>query len=247
MDGRSLQWTNLRVKADQDWTTHHVTFNSLQNSEVRIYFGVWAGHRGDLWWDDARIEECGPVNLLRRPGAPLTIRRENGAPLVEGRDFEKLHDPLMGTKPWPGEYTAWHEPPTIRTRKLPDGTRLLVSYFHPHIIYDGQVCACVEEPAFRDLLEDEARRITKLWTAKSHFMSHDEWRVLGWDESCRRSGRSPAEIAAANVRLCTDLLQKLAPDTRTLVWNDMFDPHHNARDEYYLVSRALSSPIQKPL
>jgi hypothetical protein len=30
-DGRQLQWTNLKVAADQDWTRHDVTFNSLDS------------------------------------------------------------------------------------------------------------------------------------------------------------------------------------------------------------------------
>ena len=40
-DGRSLNWTNLGVKRTQDWTTHHVTFNSLDNTDVTLYLGVW--------------------------------------------------------------------------------------------------------------------------------------------------------------------------------------------------------------
>lgn len=237
--GKSLQWTNLDVKPDQEWTTHHVTFNSLENTGIGLYFGVWGGHRGDLWWDDATIAECGPVNLLRRPGAPLTIRRENGATLKEGADYDPPADPLLGTRPWPGEFTAWHEAPVIATRGLADGTRLRVSYFHPHVIDDGQVCACVEEPAFQRLLDDQARRVAKLWNADSHLMGHDEWRVLGWDESCRKSGRTPGRIAADNLRFCTRLLREAAPGARVLVWSDMFDPHHNAVNDYYLVNGPL--------
>jgi len=243
-DGKSLQWTNLGVKPDQEWTTHHVTFNSLGNDEINLYFGIWGEHRGDVWWDDAAIGECGLVNLLRRPGAPLTIHSENGAMLKEGGDYDAPADPLLGTKPWPGEFTAWHDAPDITTHGLADGTRLRVSYFHPHIIYDGQVCACVGEPAFQNLLEDQAKRVTRLWGAKSHMMSHDEWRVIGWDDSCRKSGRTPGRIAAENLRFCTNLLRKAAPGTRTLVWSDMFDPHHNAVADYYLANGPLTESWQ---
>ncbi len=239
-DGRSLQWTNLRVGPDDDWSTHHVTFNSLGNERIALYFGVWGGHRGDLWWDDAAIEECGLVNLLRRPGAPLAVRTEEGTPLAEGRDFEPVTDPLLGTRPWPGEFTAWHQPPPLRTPRLTDGARLRVSFHHPHIIYDGQVCGCVEEPAFRALLADQARRVATLWHARAHLMSHDEWRVLGWDPSCLATRRTPGQIAAANARFCTGLLRQAVPGGRILVWSDMFDPHHNAVDNYYLVNGSLA-------
>ena len=35
------------------------------------------------------------------------------------------------------------------------------------------------------------------------------------------------------------LLRNAAPDARILVWSDMFDPHHNAIDNYYLVNGSL--------
>lgn len=236
-DGRSLQWTTIKVPPDQNWTRYDVTFNSLENHEIGLYFGIWGGHQGDVWWDDAMIGECGPVNLLRRPGAPLRISTEDGKPFKEGIDYDAPADPLLGTKPWPGEYTPWHEPPSIRIHGLAEGTRLKVSYFHAHIIYDGQVCACVGEPAFQSLLEDQARRIHAEFRPNSFFMSHDEWRVIGWDESCAK--RSPGRIAADNLRFCTDLLRKTAPTSRILVWSDMFDPHHNAVKQYYLANGSL--------
>ncbi|MBN8458483.1 MAG: hypothetical protein J0M04_11665 [Verrucomicrobia bacterium] len=239
-DGTNLQWTNSGVKPDQEWTTHHVTFNSLSNTSATLYFGVWGGHQGDIWWDDASIRECGPVNLLRRPGTPLAVRIANGRELKEGTDFEPLKDPLLGIHPWPGEYTAWHEPPSLKTRGIPDGTRLLVSYFHPHIIYDGQVCVCPSEPATMRLLEDQANRIGKLWGAQTHMMSHDEWRVLGWDDACKSRHLTPGQIAAADARACASILKRTAPGARIAVWSDMFDPFHNATDRYYLVNGTLS-------
>ena len=238
-DGTSLQWTSIHADADQDWKQYDVTFNSLESDEVGIYFGVWGGHRGTLWWDDAKIEECGPVNLLRRAGAPLVIRQEDGTALVEGKDFEKLADPDMGTKPWSGEYTAWHEPPAIKVKGLKEDELLKVSYYHTHIIQDGQVCGCVEEPAFQELLRDQAGRVPALWESRTHLMSHDEWRLMGWDESCRKSGLTPGGIAAKNLRFCTGLLKEKVPGGRILVWSDMFDPHHNAVKDYYLVKGSL--------
>ena len=106
---------------------------------------------------------------------------------------------------------AISNPSLIRMYGIADGTRLRVSYYHPHIIYDGQVCICAEEPATLEILRDQARRVAELWGADSYHMSHDERQVLGWDESCRKSGRSSAEIAAHNLKFCTDLLRKTAP------------------------------------
>ncbi|MEO6739549.1 MAG: hypothetical protein ABIP20_04805, partial [Chthoniobacteraceae bacterium] len=154
--GVQLNHTFVHEKPTQDWQTHHITFNSLDHSEVQLYFGVWGGHRGTIWWSEPRIEECGLVNMIRRPGAPLTVKSEAGRVLKEGADFDPVADPKLGSVPYAGEYEPWHEPPNLRTHGLADRTRLRVSFFHPHIVYEGQVCACVSEPSFNALLKRQA-------------------------------------------------------------------------------------------
>lgn len=81
---------------------HHITFNSLANTEVQLFFGVWGGHEGTIWWRDPGIEECGLVNLLRRPGAPLVVKTEDGKLLTEGVDYEPVSNPRTGTVPYAG-------------------------------------------------------------------------------------------------------------------------------------------------
>jgi hypothetical protein len=236
--GVSLQWTNLGVKKTQDWKTHHVTFNSLNNSEVAVYLGSWGSAKGTLQWRNWKIEEVGLMNVLRRPGAPLVVKAGDKA-LEEGKDFEAVKDPAGGTKPWPGEWEVWHESPAIKTKGLADGTQLRVSWYHPHIIYDGQVTCCPSEPGLVKALEDQAGRMKKLWgeSAGGWMMSHDEVRCLNQDASCLATGKTPGQILADNVRLCTKLLE----GKPTYVWNDMFDPHHNAvKGPYYLVNGDLS-------
>jgi len=133
-----------------------------------------------------------------------------------------------------------YAPNVARVKGVPDGELLKVSYYHTHVIYDGQVGACVEEPAFQEILRDQAVRLPALWGSRSHLMAHDEWRIMGWDESCVKSKLTPGGIAAKNVRFCSGLLEKSAPGGRILVWNDMFDPHHNAVKDYYLVNGTLA-------
>ena len=237
--GRSLQQADLGVAPSQDWKEHDVVFNSLEASEVGVYLGCWGGETGSLWWDDAVLEEAGPVNIVRRPGAPLHVRREGGAELVEGEDFEPLADPRMGTVPWKGGFEKWHAPPGIRAR-LPDGTRLRVSYFHAVTVGDGQVMVCPSEPKTVELLRDEARRVHAAWGARSYFMSHDEVRVLNWDDSCAKRKLTAGAILADNVKECAAILRAVNPGGRIFVWSDMFDPHHNAvKDYYYLVRDSL--------
>jgi hypothetical protein len=42
------------------------------------------------------------------------------------------------------------------------------------------------------------------------------------------------------VRACIRLLREVNPGGNIYVWSDMFDPHHNARTNYYLVRGDLS-------
>jgi hypothetical protein len=236
---RGLQWQNLGVKHTQDWTEHDVVFNSLDHKDVTLYFGVWGvpakAAAGSLQWKDWTIEEAGLVNVLRRPGTPVVVKTEEGKPLVEGTDYEKIVDPRMGNVPWPGEYRSWHEVPSIKVigGTVKDGTKLRVSWYHPALIYDEQVCACINEPKTMELLADQAKRVKALFDAPAYMMSHDEFRVLGWDESCMQRHQTPGQMLADNVRRCRELLQP----QKAYVWNDMFDPYHNAVEgPYYLVN-----------
>ena len=233
-DGSQLNYTYLNVKPTQDWTQEHITFNSLDHKEVLAYFGVWSGHKGTIWWKNPSIEECGLVNVLRRPGTPLVVKTEDGRLLKEGVDYDPVVDPKMGTVPYGGEYEPWHEPPSIHVNDIADGTRLSVSFYHPHIIYAGQVSACVSEPAFMDLLNRQAHDVTKLWHASSYMMGHDEWRVMNWCDACLQRHLSAGQMAAQNVGACTKMLNEIAPGARAFVWSDMFDPFHNAVPHYYL-------------
>ncbi|OAI53863.1 hypothetical protein AYO47_00650 [Planctomyces sp. SCGC AG-212-M04] len=237
--GKSLQWANLGVKPTQDWKEHHVIFNSQDKDLVTLYFGVWGAESGDLWWDDVAVEEVAFVNLVRRNGCPLVVKDASGKTLNEGTDFERLIDPLMGTKPYGGEYTVYHQPPSLKM-KLADGTKLKVSYSHAMTVYDGQAMICPSEPKTYDLLRDQMRRMHELWGSKRYMMQHDEIRVLNQCEACRARGLTPGQILADNVRQCLKIAREVAPNSRFYVWNDMFDPYHNAvPGPYYLVNGSL--------
>lgn len=241
--GRALNYNHLGAKPTQDWTTHHVVFNSLENTEANLYLGCWGGQSGSLWWDDAKLEEVGLLNVVRRPGAPLTVKREGGAVLAEGKDFEPVRDPLMGIKPWAGAYDIYHEPPVIRTA-LPDGARLRVSYHHAVTIHDDQAMICPSEPRTVELLGDQAKRMHAAWGAKGYLMSHDEIRVLNWCAACQQRNLDAGAILADNVRNCIRILKEVNPGGRIYVWSDMFDPHHNAHKDYYLVRGDLTGSWQ---
>ena len=239
---RALNCNSLGAKPTQDWTTHHVVFNSLDHAEASLYLGCWGGGTGSLWFSDAKLEEVGLLNLVRRAGAPLVVEIEQGRGLIEGRDFEKLADPRMGNKPWNGSYDIYHEPPVIKT-SLPNGTRLRVSYYHAVTVYDDQAMICPSEAKTLELLRDQAKRMHAAWGAKGYMMSHDEIRVLNWCDACQRRHLDAGALLADNVKMCIQILRDPAvagPAVRLYVWSDMFDPHHNAHKDYYQVRGDLT-------
>ena len=229
-DGKPLSYSKIKVKPTQDWTEHHVVFDSLENNSVSIYMGVWGDSVGTLQWKDWKIEEVGLLNVLRRDGTPCVVQG-----LTEGKDYQPIKDPLMGNQPWSGQYEIWHQPPAIKT-PLPDGTRLRVSWYFPAVINDEQVAICPSEPKTMQLLADEAKRVNQAFAPAGLMMSHDEFRVLNQDKSCLDRHLTPGQILADNVRQCTQLLQ----GRDVYAWSDMFDPYHNAVDSYYLVNGSYS-------
>ena len=237
---RSLNFNHLGTKPTQDWTIHHVVFNSLDHREASLYLGCWGGGTGALWFDDVKLAEVGLLNVIRRPGAPLRVRRDSGEPLKEGEDFEDIKDPLMGNRPWNGAYDVWHEPPVVRTR-LPDGTRLRISFYHVATVYDDQAMICPSEPRTVELLRDQARRMHAAWQSRGYMMSHDEIRVFNWCDACQRRDLDAGALLADNVRTCIRILRETNPGGRIYVWSDMFDPNHNAQGDYYLVRGNLAN------
>ncbi len=229
-DGKSLCFTGLRVAKTQDWKTHHIVFDSLDHKEVSLYLGVWGDATGSLSWRNWRIEEAGPVNILRRAGTPCVVEGQ-----VEGKDYDPIVDPKSGRVPWGGEYDVWHDAPKIITH-LPEGTRLRISWYFPAIIGDGQVGACPSDDKVYELMADEVKRLRAAWAPRGIMMSHDEIRALNQDEGCAARKLTPGELLADNVRRCVKLLE----GGEVYVWSDMFDPFHNAHDDYYLVRGDLA-------
>lgn len=239
--GQSLSYRLLPIKRTMDWTSFDITFNTLDNTELNFYLGVWGGKNGTIWWDDVVIEPGGFVNLVRRPGAPLRLTSlEGGVTYVEGKDVEPISDPKTGRAQWPGDYDFWHQPPSVKILdggKLRPGAKVKADYFHTSLIYDGQAMACMGEPKTRQLLLDQIKQVHKYLQPDGYMLSHDEIRMTGWDESCSATKKSPSELLAQNVADCISMVHTEDPGKPVYAWSDMFDPEHNAAKDgfYYLV------------
>jgi hypothetical protein len=243
--GRSLTFQEGGIESTQDWTELDVVFNSLDQSTVNLYAGYWGEGSGKFWIDDLRLEELSLVNVLRRRGCPLSVRGIDGrTTYVEGRDFEPVVDAKLGNNPFPGEFEFGHEGPKIRLTarsRISAGEHLRVSWYHPILTHGSQIMCCLSEPKLQAVLLDQARRVNALFHPKTFFMSHDEIRFANWCQACQDRKQSPGQLLAANARDCLAILKRLNPRARVVIWSDMFDPYHNAVDQYYLVNGSLKN------
>ena len=233
---QSLSFQTFHVERSQDWKRYDLVFNSLDAQAGMIYVGSWSGKTGRLWWDDLQVEEIGLVNVLRRPGCPVTVRGEDGTTYEEGRDYERIVDPSF--HPW----QAYHEQPRIKLRsgtRIAEGARLRVSYYHPLIVYEDRLTGCISEPRIFEDWEKEVKEANELLHPAAFFMSHDEMRVMNQCALCQSKHLTPGELLAWNVRKAAQIIREVRPDAEIWVWNDMFDPMHNAVDHFYAVNGTL--------
>jgi len=240
--GRPLNYPLCRLEPDADWRRITAIFNSLDNTRVEIRLTVHQP-RGALWLDTVDLEEIGLLNVVRRPGCPLSVRGEDGTLYQEGRDYEPVADPLLGRVPVLGAYDEDHSAPdgirlTASTRIGPHA-RLRVSYYSCPVVYGGRVTQCLTEPATYEIMEREVRRVNRLLSPRMFLMSHDEMRVVNQCAACRARGLTAGALLADNVRRCARIVKDVSPGASPAVWSDMFDPQHNARNSYYLVADSL--------
>lgn len=228
---RALAPRKFRLRSTEEWTRISVMFNSMEFETVRLYAGVWGGRAGRLWLDDWRLEELGPVQVLRRPGTPITLANEDGTEVYEpGRDFSVPDDP---------QFSAYRSdrPPLVfrrpRDSRIRDGQRLQAGWYHPMVIYESQVTVCMGEPALYEFAREEAEALAQLVRPRRVLLNMDEVRMGGTCRACE--GRDMAELLGLCARRLADTLRKYLPGVELYIWSDMFDPHHNARADYYLV------------
>ncbi len=228
---RELAPRSFNLPATTDWRKLTMLFNSLGCDKVRLYAGLWGGKAGKVWLDDWTLEEVGPMNVLHRPGTPVTVRSEDGAvTYAEGRDYE----PLQSANLRPGRDEAEALPlKLLPGGRIQEGARLRVSWYHSMIIHDGQVTVCMGEPALYDFFDHEARLLAERLHPGRVLLNMDEIRMGGTCRACR--GKNTGELLGRCITREVESIRKYSPNAQVYIWSDMLDPNHNAHGDYYLV------------
>ncbi len=240
-DTRRLQFLDPVLPTTTDWRKVTVGFNSWGYDEVEISPRAIGGKTGRIWLDDLRIEEVGLVNLLRRPGAPLTVSGEHTGTLYEeGVDFAQVEDDKL-------DFLWDHDGPPITIlpgSRIRDGERLRVSYYHGVSVNRRQVSICMSEPEVYDIWRTQVGLIEKRLAPRKYFLSMDEVRAGGSCKACQDRNSTMGEIFGDCITRQFNLIREANPGAQVFVWSDQLDPNHNAGERtgkfYYLVDGSFS-------
>ena len=230
---RSLAPFEPAMQATSDWRKLTLLFNSLQFDHVKIYAGLWGGKEGKVWLDDLRLEEVGPVNVLRRPGTPVVVRSEDGKTVFEeGKDYAPLSEPKLRLA------RPDHDAPALQLLpggRIHDGERLRVSWYHAVAINAGQVTICMSEPKVYEIWRTVAKSLAQHLGAKKFLLSMDEIRAGGSCAACKARHMTMGEILGDCITKQVAILREASPGADVWCWSDMLDPNHNAHGDYFMV------------
>ncbi|MBA3708669.1 MAG: carbohydrate binding domain-containing protein [Planctomycetes bacterium] len=239
---QGLAYHSLGIEATQDWKRIDIPFNTLDSTEVTFRFGSWGGQTGKLWVDDISLVPGGFVNLIRRDALPFTITSADGkTTYTEGKDVADAKDPKLGMGRWPGDFQEWYEQPVVRVpagSRLKEGDRVLASYSHAMIVLGYSVFTCMNEPKVWPLIKRNLHEMHTVLQPDGYIIVHDELRHQGWDETCKKSGKTMEKTLSDHFAACVAMVRAEDPGKTIFAWNDMFDPSMNAAKNgqpYHLV------------
>ncbi|MBI5229210.1 carbohydrate binding domain-containing protein, partial [Candidatus Micrarchaeota archaeon] len=213
------------VSSTQNWTQYKFVINTFYETRIRVYFGLWYNTSGKVWFDDVNITELGLYNTIRRNFMPVVVESSDGNTVYqEGTDYvvrnQKLSIPTGSA--------------------LSVGSELKVSWYQLGNMIDGVAPASACQERFYTELKKDAQRLNALFlNPPAFFVGYDEWRLANWDPACKELNggveMTGGQYMAYAMNRTEKLIKEVRPDAEVMVWNDMFDPFHNAVPNYYAV------------
>ena len=182
------------------------------------------------------IEEVGPLNVLRRPGTPVTVKSEDGqVTFAANKDFAPLEDPQFNL-----HRTDRPSPPLriLAQGRIQDGQKLLVSWYHPMVIHSSQVSVCMGEPELYEIFDREAKALAEHVRPRRVLLNMDEVRMGGTCRACE--GKDMGKLLGQCITRQVETVRKHIPGCQVYIWSDMLDPNHNAHGNYYLVKGSFA-------
>ncbi len=233
----------LNLPANQNWTQWDYTFNSGPHTTMSILMGVWGGNQGNVWFDDVTVAETALVYVLRSSSTPLKIYDPANPSHVfnEGTDFGAIADPKYATNPTFDD--NWHAPMTVTVpvgSTLKPGQTVAMDWYAIQPVY-ADAGVSLTDPAAWQWMTDNATAVGRVFpNAGGYFLGYDEMRHMNSTASAKAKNMTAGQLLAWHFKQTYDLFRSVNPQTPIYVWSDMFDPNHNAINNYYLVEGDIS-------
>ncbi|MFO1002909.1 MAG: hypothetical protein U0936_21470 [Planctomycetaceae bacterium] len=232
-----IEDVDFKVTSTQPETNYQILLNSFHCAEGQFWFGFPNGSAGKAVISNVRLEEALGPNMIRRQDTEVTANEKEvlritvfnesaGKPLQEGKDFAEWRDSEVI------ENGFRHNRRDFNIQFLPDRVNLddkiSVSYFHATLpnASHGKVCCSLRHPEVFNIFRQQLEAINSIVQPRRWMIDHDEIRAMGHDPLSKAD--APGVILAENLKKCIDLLQLVDPGAEVVLFNDMYDPNHNA-------------------
>jgi hypothetical protein len=236
----------LSNSANHDWMEADYAFNSGDTTRADLYFGIWGGSSGMLWFDDIQLEETALVYVTRRSGTPLKVYdpEHPNSLYREREDYDYITDPRMTSTRTP--FTdSYHDPAPVklpRKTRLRPGQTVAMDFYAAFPIPSAYgMNMCMTDPGVLKWLARNARGLKRIAPATAAvLLGYDEIREMNSCASCRAKHMTAGQLLAWSVGQSLATYRSAMPEAQFYVWNDMFDPYHNAVNNYYYVEGDLA-------
>ena len=233
----------IELKDGADWQKIEIPVLTMAGPS-RLFLGNWDQNAGWVWIDNLEVKEPGLLNVLRRPGTPVTVKdAKNDMVYKEGVDYARIEDPNLNSK---GKV---HPSPSIKLLPggaIKDGAKLKVSFYAPSFLRKDQPVLCMSEPKVYEIWKKTVKAINDAIKPKTWFLDMDEIRGGGTCQLCmsRMSDTglpfSGGELVGECITKQVEMIRKVSPKSEVAIWNDMLDPSMNAKSYYHGVPYGFS-------
>ena len=232
--------------AQGGWQRKNYVFNSGNSTSVQLRLGSWGPTTGTVWFDDVSVQETALHNVVRNSSSPLTVYSGNTV-FTEGADFNPIRDAY--SKLTGMTYKLYRTP---LTPTLPAGSRLTpgqtvqIDYDAAQPVYDEQYGASLTDPAVKQYYARNIAELRKSFAPGTGYMlgGFDELRQGASSTGEKASGLTGGQLLANHFKASYDIVRAQDPTAPIYTWSDMFDPNHNAVNNYYLWDSTVAGSWQ---
>ena len=238
-DGNYQTKSVLIKEADNKWREYSITFSTANNyTTMYVYSRAQGAAPLELWVDDfeIRLLDDKLLNVIRTTDTELQVWNiDKTTKYREGVDYTleeegnfNLVNPLLGKK------TRIKK---IPSGSIPEGGEIVVDYdFIVNFQQDSDEYITLADHLVYELYDKYMLKYTMANLDLDYvFIGMDEIRGFNRDSRSKKLGLENYELLAQFTNKIIDMIHSYNPDTKVLIWDDMFSPYHNGGDENYQI------------